>query len=115
MTTNKSDNEKRSVLQQVSQGVSTLSGVCSLALVIFYGGGLVKTVEGHEVRIEHLESIGSRTVTEHIKVDDTREAQTDKRVSTIETEIRALPRIEANVAAIKERLEELVRNQKDTK
>lgn len=80
--------------------ISALSGVISLLLVAFYGGGVVEKVNGHERRISAIEDAASTPAQKHIVEDAARDMALSERVAKIESALGAIPFINDKLATL---------------
>ena len=103
-------NERKSMVTQIASAVSTVSGLASIAIIVFYGGALAETVKVHEARIGAIEAKGSRSAESHIMLDDARDDRIQARISFLESELKPIPRIEAKLDSLKEKLDEHMKN-----
>lgn len=113
----------KSALERVFNYVSGLSGLLSIALLVWKGGFLWNTVfDSHERRITAIEQGGSRGLEVHVKQDDERVADLRSRTGRLEEAVLQFSEIKKDVAvlnvkldSLKDKLEDQLVIQKQTK
>lgn len=100
-------NERKGTIIGLLNLCGGISGLLSIAALIFFGGGLVEKVRALEVRMTVVERDTGPVAREHIKLDELRDETTRDRLQSHEEAIKAFSRIEADVREISVKLDAL--------
>lgn len=76
--------QKKNALASVFNLVGGMSGLLSIALLIWKGGALMQKVDDHDRRILTIESNGSGALIAHDREDKTHHAAADTRLTRLE-------------------------------
>jgi hypothetical protein len=107
---NENGGKKRAdMVKEIFNLIGGLSGLLSIALLVFKGGVLLQTVDDHDRRIGVMEQGGSSMAREHIKLDDERVTSLKERTAKLEAIMSSIPNIERDVAVLRVQIEGLVK------
>jgi hypothetical protein len=109
MSNEQTGKKRADMVKEVFNLIGGLSGLLSIALLIFKGGVLLQTVDDHDRRIVQMEQGGSSLAREHIKLDDERVQNLKERTARLEAIMASIPNIERDVAVMRVQVENLVK------
>jgi hypothetical protein len=105
---------KNSVISKFFNTIGGVSGLLSIAVIVYSGGKLVNRLDSVEMKVALIERDGSRNASEYIAANNQWKTDTEERIARMETSVLtilpALPRIEAKLDSLKETLDDHRRN-----
>ena len=100
---------RANMVKEIFNLIGGLSGLLSIALLVFKGGVLLQTVNDHDRRIVQMENGGSSMAREHVKLDDERVTSLKERTAKLEAIMASIPNIERDVAVLRVQIDGLVK------
>jgi len=100
--------KKNSIVKEAIGVFGNLSGMLSLAVLIWRGGAMAQVQQDHSRRLETIEKHSVMQITEHVALDNERVNNLKERTRAVEAAVLTLPEIKQDVAIIKVRLTELI-------
>lgn len=105
-------------LQIITSVVAIILGLASICTLVYKGGAFIKEFElwkeanrkevaALEARIVSIENGGSKTVAQHIQVDDVREAMIRERLARLDAIAEMVPGLATKLAVIDVKLDDL--------
>ena len=104
-----SKSNRANMVKEIFNLIGGLSGLLSIALLVFKGGVLLQTVDDHGRRISTMENGGSSLAREHIKLDDERVTNLKERTAKLEAIMSSIPNIERDVAVMRRDIDSIVK------
>ena len=101
--------KRADMVKEIFNLIGGLSGLLSIALLVFKGGVLLQTVDDHDRRIGVMEQGGSSMAREHIKLDDERVQSLKDRTAKLEAIMSSIPNIERDVAVMRRDIDAIVK------
>ena len=92
---------------QAFNAIGGVSGLLAISLVVWKGGAISQTVSDHDRRLAIVEVRGSQGLGEHVKYDDERVTNLNKRVDRTETLVTGLIALQTDVAVMGERVTQI--------
>lgn len=86
---------------------SVITGASSTGIILWRGGAMAHMIATHEVRLSAIESRGSPTMSEHIKLDDEREKRTRERLEKLEEIFKIALDLRTDIGRISQKVDDL--------
>lgn len=86
---------------------AAVTGLVNTGMIFYRGGELMKTVAVHDDRLRRIEDRGSSLASEHVKVDDEREARSRERIARLEEFFALALAMRSDMARMSQKLDDL--------